>query len=315
MRKIKSWKNLVREYLEHRKRFGNDLARNSYVLYLFAKHLDETKFTGHLTSQVQLDWLENLEGKTSFNRARKLVMLRLFARYLSIFDSKTELPPSGFFGKAKPNFKPHIFSDDELKLIFSTLKKVLKTEGSFSLVTFEYAFGLILACGLRASEVTNLFVDDVDLKNGLLRIVESKFKKTRLVPIDPTVVNALRDYKSLRDKKFPRCRTNTFFVLEGNFPFTYTGMQSVFYKIKTKLGWRSNNHRRIHDLRHTFVVKRLIDWHRNDIDSEKKIAALSVYLGHAKVTDTYWYFHFTPELMDIISIRFEKLSLNLEEAA
>jgi integrase len=315
MRKNKSWKDLVTEYLEHRKRFGNDLTRNSYVLYLFAKHLDEIKFKGHLTSLVQIEWLKNLEGKTSFNRARKLVMLRQFARYLSIFDPKTELPQSGFFGKAQPNFKPHIFSDNELKLVFSTLRKVLKCEGSFSLVTYEYAFGLILACGLRASEVTNLFVDDVDFKNGLLRIVESKFKKTRLVPIDPTVVNALRDYKTMRDMTFPRCKATTFFVLKGNHPFTYSGMQSVFFKIKTKLGWRSNNQRRVHDLRHTFVVKRLIEWHRKGIDSEKKIAALSVYLGHAKVTDTYRYFHFTPELMDIISIRFEKLSPNFEEVA
>ncbi len=186
----------------------------------------------------------------------------------------------------------------------------MKGEDPFGVATYRYAFGLILACGLRASEATNLLCGDVDLEKRLLTVFESKFKKTRIVPIDGTVAEALAEYKRLRDRRYPRCRINTFFVNSNELPITYKGLQLRFYRIRNRLGWPTNKQRRIHDFRHTFVVNRLVAWHRNNEDTEQKIAALSVYVGHVKVSSTYWYFHFIPELMEVVSRRFEALGSN-----
>jgi integrase len=300
-----SWRTLADEYLEHRKVFGNDLKRQSNILYRFTKHLDDTGFVGPLTTAVQIDWIRNQTGKTSFNRARKLNTVRLFSRYLSLFDPGTEIPDRGIFGRLQSRFDPHIYTEGELKLFFSTMSTVFKDKNSFSATTYEYAFGLMLTCGLRASETANLFCDDVDLEKGIVRIVEGKFKKSRLVPVDSSTLRALTEYKRLRDRAYPRCRTTAFFVVANNHPITYCGMQKTFFQTRKKLGWTGFMKHRIHDLRHTFVVNRLIAWHRSGEDSEQKIAALSVYIGHAKVSDTYWYFHFVPELMEIVSKRFE----------
>lgn len=305
MKPFISWQASVEEYLEHRRIFGNDLTRQGSILFLFAKHLDDSKFISPLTTEVQIEWIANQVGKTSSNRSRKLHVLRLFSKYLSLFDPNTGVPEKGFFGKGHFRFIPHVYSDEELQSFFAVLKTVFKNKKSVSGVTYEYAFRLILACGLRASEVVNIFCEDIDFEQGIIKIVESKFKKTRLLPIDPSVVAALREYKKLRDQFYPRCRTSIFFVLSDNMPLTYSGLGKAFYEAKKKLGWKGYMTRRIHDLRHTFVVKRLIAWHKNGEDTEKKIAALSVYIGHAKVSDTYWYIHFVPELMELVSNRFE----------
>jgi len=304
MRKQLEWSDLLEEYLEHRRIFGNDLKRQSSILSAFIRYLDEIKFEGPLTAEVQVEWIRDQEGKTSYNRARKLSTLRQFAKYLSLFYPKTEIPPRGLFGKLQSIFNPHIYTEKELKMFFSSLR-VLKNEDSFSSLTYEHAFKLMLCCGLRAGETTHLLDSDVDLEKGLITVVEGKFKKSRLIPIDESVVQALKQYKDTRDKQFPRSRCQTLFVVAYDRPMTYPGMQGFFQKVRKELGWRGYMEKRIHDFRHTFVVNRLIHWHRSNEDSEQKIAALSVYIGHARVSETYWYFHFVPELMDLVSKRFE----------
>jgi len=310
MRKFISWCALADEYIDYRRAFGYDLTAQGYIVRAFTKHLDEANYKGHLSIEVQTNWINSYETNTSYNKARKLHAIRLFSKYLANFDSATEVPDRKLFGKAQAGFRAHIYSESELKIFFEALKKDRDGRKEFNTTTFEIVFGLILTCGLRASEATNLLCEDIDFEKGTIHIVEGKFKKSRLIPIQKSVVVALANYKKLRDETFPRCRTNVFFVMLGNIPVRYSSVLQIFLRVKKSIGWTEHNKRRIHDLRHTFIITRLLEWHRLGIDSDKKIAALSVYVGHADVAHTYWYFHLVPELQEIVSKRFENLAKN-----
>jgi integrase len=166
----------------------------------------------------------------------------------------------------------------------------------------------LLACtGLRISEVLQLQLMDVDLDAGLLTIRETKFHKSRLVPLHASASAALRGYVAHRDRVQPRWPTATLFISEVGRRLAYTTVRTTFREIADRIVARVPGRRppRLHDLRHTFASRRLLGWIREGVDVHERIAALSTYLGHAKVSDTYWYLTGVPELMALTASRFE----------
>ena len=152
----------------------------------------------------------------------------------------------------------------------------------------------------------------MDLKQGVLRIEKTKFKKSRLVPLHPTAARALRRYALARYGQRVVCDDSPFFVNHRGNRLTHCCVQRVFKRLRDMLGWESGNGEwprpRIHDLRHTFACQRLLSWYRQGKDVHNLIAALSTYMGHGKVTDTYWYLTGTPELLAIAGARFERFA-------
>jgi site-specific recombinase XerD len=136
---------------------------------------------------------------------------------------------------------------------------------------------------------------DADLVRGLLTIRETKFRKTRIVPLHATAVEALRAYVAARDRIVTTCSCERFFVHDPGYCLAYSTVRTVFRKLCNTLSIKGPVRRpRLHDLRHTFACRRVEQWHDTGVDVTHAIAALSVYLGHAKVTDTYWYLTATP---------------------
>jgi len=176
--------------------------------------------------------------------------------------------------------------------------------------------GLVAATGLRISEALHLRRDDVDLQSGLLHVRSTKFRKSRLVPLHPSVVTALQQYAHLRDRRCPT-RATAFFVVDGGRALRDYQIHHAFHRIRLRLGWEpAPAHQRlprIHDLRHTFACRRLLQWHRAGVDVEAHLIDLSTYLGHVKVTDTYWYLSGFPELLDFVGQRFERFARTSEE--
>jgi integrase len=168
-------------------------------------------------------------------------------------------------------------------------------------------FGLIASSGLRISEAVKLTKPDVDLDLGILRITQGKFGKSRLVPIHQSTLAALRQYVQHRDRH-PRAGNSTAFFLNGfGRPLSCNTAQGTFSVIRKALGWTTKGRRspRIHDLRHTFAVQCILRWYKENADVDQRIAGLATYLGHAHVSDTYWYLTAVPELFEVTSNRFE----------
>ena len=179
-------------------------------------------------------------------------------------------------------------------------------------LTYQTLFGLIAATGLRISEALHLMRQHVDLHHGLLRIEQTKFKKSRWVPLHSTVIQALRRYQQKRDALWGTNGQHAFFVGGNGLVMYARTVQGAFRRLCRRLGWYRGNGElpepRIHDLRHSFACRRLLEWYRQGENVHHRIASLATYLGHGKVSSTYWYLTGTPELLRIVASRFESFA-------
>jgi integrase len=177
--------------------------------------------------------------------------------------------------------------------------------------TYATLFGLLACTGLRVSEAVKLARSDIDWQQGLLTIRQTKFRKSRLVPLHATTLAALRDYAERRDRFHPCPSTAGFFLTRRGTPVALSSVGVTFWRLRKQLRWSSgtgHSKPRIHDLRHTFACRRLQRWYTEGVDIEHAVAALSTYLGHAAVSDTYWYLTGTPELLGLAAARFERFA-------
>jgi integrase len=176
--------------------------------------------------------------------------------------------------------------------------------------TYATLIGSLACTGLRISEALRLTRDDADLNRGILKIRETKFRKTRLVPVHPTAVAALRAYAATRDHLIAAGACDRFFVSDQGQPLPYSTVRNVFHTLCGALQNTGTGRRRprLHDLRHTFACRRVERWYDAGVNVDHSVAALSVYLGHAKVSDTYWYLTATPGLLARAAMRFEALA-------
>ena len=163
---------------------------------------------------------------------------------------------------------------------------------------------------MRPNEPLQLVRDDVNLQAGTITIRETKFAKSRLIPLHETVTKALRSYVRIRDQHVSKPECASFFLLDNKGPFTYRKAHTAFVRLRRNLRLSRIGGRlpRLYDLRHSFVSRRLLAWYREGIDVHDAILALSTYLGHVKVTDTYWYVTGLSELMSIAGSRFERFA-------
>lgn len=176
--------------------------------------------------------------------------------------------------------------------------------------------GLLASTGMRVGEALKLDNTDIDFVQQIIYIRETKFHKSRILPIQESVITALKNYINFRDRYRPSFQSTRFFLSEkgGNLP--YSTIQWNFKQIRkcllTKKKW-NRRPPRLYDLRHTFACNRLLKWYKNGINTDQAIPALSTYLGHIKLSDTYWYLTGTPELFSIVAEHFEKFVFKPEE--
>ena len=166
-------------------------------------------------------------------------------------------------------------------------------------------FGLLACSGLRISEALHLNRDEVDLTSGRLMIRETKFCKSRIVPLHPTALLALNDLTHHRDRIVPKPQCDRFWINDYGRELPYSTVRCVFRKLCDQLRLTMSGKKpRLHDFRHTFACRRIESWSEAGIDLSHAVASLSTYLGHVKVTDTYWYLTATPELLARAANRF-----------
>lgn len=265
----------------------------------------EARGTETITVALAMEWVTKIGRQPTW--AIRLTDVRCFAQHLAHFDPLTEVPPTDLVPAGR-RAKPYIYSDAEIEALVAAAL-ALPPANALRRWTYHCLFGLIAVAGLRHSEALNLHRDDVDLDQGVLTIRESKFGKSRLVPLHATTVSVLRDYSARRDAHLAPPRSPYFFVAEQGGRLLHQYVHRVFWRLSRQIGLRQKGQRngpRVHDLRHRFAVQTLINWYRAGLDIEQQLPVLSTFLGHAYVRDTYWYLSATPELMSHAARRLDK---------
>ncbi len=306
----------VCNYLTERRRLGFELRSTGLVLASFARYVERLGHRGPLTVQVMADWARRDKGNrgTPLTWARRLKLLRPFARYLRQFEPHTEVPDELVFGPVQERLAPHIYHEREIVELLAAARSLEPQEG-LRPATYETLFGLIAATGLRVSEALNLLDADVDLKSGVVTVRQTKFAKSRELPLHPSTVDALQRYRRLRNRHVQRTSEMPFFVgTRGQRLGQRLGLRQVhrvFTSLRDQLGWvnrGAHDRPRIHDMRHSFAVRRVLLWHEHGTDIDQAMLALSTYLGHAKISNTYWYLTGVPELMALAGVKFEQFA-------
>jgi len=238
----------------------------------------------------------------------RLTVARGFLAYLSAVVPGTEVPTHGLL--ASPRWRrPYILSDAEIEVLAAAAAKA-PPRGTLRPIMLPALLGLLASTGLRIGEAVRLTVDDVQLavQPAHLRVLQTKFHKSRLVPVHPTTAAALAAYLQCRKELGYHALSDIVFPTERGGPLDVSPLGVWFGKLTRKLGmWPADKAARrpsLHSFRHSFAIRRLRVWHEAGADVQALLPTLSVYLGHVRPEDTYWYLTATPDLLRVAGGRF-----------
>lgn len=292
------------DYLRLRNQLGHDLAEYHRLLPRFVAVLDDAGLPT-VTVAAAMAWANAPEVNPSGTVAsHRMTIARGFARHMAGLDSRTEIPPFGVTGSRRRRHEPYIFSPTDISMLLHGAQG-LRTR--FASATHHSVIGLLAATGMRVGEAIRLDRTDLCPADGRLLIRESKFGKSRMVPVHPSVIDTLQSYAELRDGVHPTPTTASFFVSGRGNRMVYPTVHAVFRNLcdGAGIGADAPSRPRIHDLRHTFAVRTLIGWYRAGDDVEARLPVLSTYLGHRDPRWTYWYLSAAPELLALATARLE----------
>jgi integrase len=240
--------------------------------------------------------------------ARRLRLVRGFAQYHSAVDPRTEIPPPDMLPYRHPRRSPYVYNAAEIAQLLAAARHLSSATG-LRAHTYVTVFGLLAVTGMRISELVARENDDVDFGDGLLTIRHTTCGKSRCLPRHPTTQQALCGYVHWRDRVYPIPPSRSFFVSEQGTCLTHWAVRATFVQLSRQIGLRgptASHGPRLHDLRHRFAVQTLVRWYQEGVDVDRHLPELSTYLGHVKVSDTYWYLSATPELLRLATQRLEQ---------
>lgn len=306
MTEINKISRQIEAYINYKQSLGYQLKIESYDLRRFAKYTQDIEYNGSLTIDLAMKWVSLNSSYSRWYKARRLEVIHTFAVYASAIDLDTQIPQTGAFGKCHGRVTPYIYTEEEIIRLMNQTENLFSTDG-IRRMTVSTALGLLWSTGIRVSELTSLKVKDVNFKERYLFIRDTKFHKDRLVPLHQTVLDQLMEYESQLQSKLPdRSSEDYFFVNMSGRRFNTRSFEYAFQKLRPCLGEIcSRRQPRLYDFRHTFACRTILKWLNNGEDVNHKIYLLSVYMGHVKPSDTYWYLSSTPELLAIAGEKFE----------
>jgi len=290
-------KETIDKYVSIRRAMGFKFIVPNRLLQSFALFA-EARGETHVCSCTVINWAGL--APSSAQKRNRLLTVRRFSIAMKSADNQYEIPTYDAFGRhAGERRSPHIFTSEELRLLLSAASK-LRPIGTLRPKNYTTIFALLATTGLRISEALALNVDDIN--NDGLRIKCTKFRKDRLVPLHVSAQNAIECYLRYRAKYINE--NPALFISNKGERLPYPTVFSTFLKIMRSIGLRDKSGKSgpcLHDLRHTFAVKSLEECIGNPTAVSRHMVALSTYLGHAHISDTYWYLQATPTLLTQIS--------------
>lgn len=295
------------EYLAGRRALGHKLRLSGRLLQRFVEFADNTGVTC-ITTELALEWATKPTDAQPAQWANRLGMVRRFAMYCRAIDPRTVVPPPDLLPHRYRRPAPYVYRDDEITQLLEAATRLPAVTG-LRPHTYATLFGLYVATGMRCNEPLQLDRDQVDLVDGVLTIRGTKFGKSRYVPIHPSTQHALQRYAICRDRLCRNPDSASFFLSERGRRLTEWSVRWTFVKLSREIGLRGADDARgprLHDLRHRLAIVTLFRWYRDGVDVERHLPKLSTYLGHAHITDTYWYLTATPELLHRALLRVEQ---------
>jgi integrase len=291
------------DYLALRRAFGYRLWGHDGPLSDFVKYLHRSGLDT-VTVESALAWAVKPVA-TPLRHAQRLSIARGFATYLRALDPRCEVPPRDLLPEGRRRVPPHIYSADEIAELMAQARRL---RPPLRAATLETVIGLLVVTGMRSGEAVRLDRGDVDLDAGRLRIIATKFGKSRELALHPTTVEALAGYGRLRDRRWPRAATVGFFVSGTGRRLSHRSLNQTFAELVRRAGLEPPPESRArrprpHDARHSFAVATLLRWHRTGQDVQALLPVLSAQLGHVDPASTYWYLTAVPELLAVASER------------
>jgi integrase len=294
----------AQEYLALRRSLGHKLEEHGQLLPSLVAYLEATG-SQTVTIETALSWAQIPSADPASSVwPRRMTIARGFARFMTGFEPATEVPPVGLLPHRARRRIPYLFSDADIQALMDQAAKI---PTPLRAATHQTLIGLLAATGMRIGEAIRLERRDVDWQQGVLTIRDSKFGKSRELPLHATTVQALTDYARLRDRHLPRPPAANFFVSTAGTQLIYAGVWLAFRDLTaaTGVGEDSSITPRPHDVRHSFTVRTVIDWYRAGEDVAARLPRLSTYLGHREPRHTYTYLSASPELLALAAGRLE----------
>ena len=298
---------LAAQYVAYKQSMGMRFHTEARTLGSFCRAMGEVSVAEIAPGRVQA-YIAGAGPVTRFWH-RKHEVLRGFYRFAMARGYAASSPLPKIIPKP-PHFVPHIFSHEELQRLLDATACCESPRSKLQPYTCRMLILLLYGAGLRISEALSLRLTNVDLTAGILTIRESKFYKTRLVPMSPALTGALGDYVARRAKEHPTQLDAALFLTRTETPLARHTAENIFSRVRVRAGvLRHDGGRyqpRLHDLRHAFAVHRLVSWYRQGADVQRLLPQLATYLGHVHIAATQRYLSLTPELLHEASQRFER---------
>jgi len=304
---------LIDEYISFKRSLGYKYKTNEHVLRWFNRH---TGIDVKLEEICRENVSKFLDGSGPLTRTWhvKYNALSGLYRYAITRRYVKERPLPLVIPKQPPTITPYIYTVSEIKRLLVAADTYQKNRSATEPITVHTMILLIYGAGLRPHESVTLLAKDVDLFNRVITVRDSKFGKSRVLPIGTQLASALIDYSNQRKmQKYPQSNDMPFFSDRAGNAVNLDTFRGIFQRVRTHANiYRTDGAKyppRLHDLRHTFAVHRLVSWYREGRDVQKLLHPLSIYLGHVKLVDTQVYLSMTPELLAEANARFQQYAL------
>jgi integrase/recombinase XerD len=308
------WRLHVESYLAVREAMGQSVRPKRKLLDEFLAFVAERQPSGGgpIRAEWALDWACLLSRRRGVNgRAGRLSIVRGFLSYLRVFLPETEVPAHGLLS-GPPRPKPYLFSAEEIRRMLAAALE-LGPRNSLRPHTYHALLGLLASTGLRVGEAIRLTVADVQLAFSPPHLIirQTKFAKSRLVPVHATTAEQLGRYATRRQRLGYDGLSDAWLISEQGKPLCYSNLQIWFSRLLHRLDIRAPEGKRrpsLHSFRHGFAVERLKAWQEAGADVQALVPHLAVYLGHVSPRETYWYLSATPELLNAAGRSFATFS-------
>jgi integrase/recombinase XerD len=292
------------DYLRFRSALGHKLGDAHRLLPRYVAYLDAVGATT-VTVETALTWARRSDADPASSVwMRRMTVARGFARHMAGVDPNTEIPPLGLVTFQQRRRAPFIYSEGDIDTLMALAHQTIRTP--FRATTVATLIGLLAASGMRVGEALRLERSDVMWDDAVIVVRDSKFGKSRLVPLHTSTVEALAEYAKQRDQR-PPPTSPTFFVTTVGTAVSYCDVCHTFRKLVAAggIGSQAPSPPRIHDIRHTFAVRTLVEWYLAGEDVQAWLPRLTTVLGHREPTSTYWYLSAVPELLWLAAARLE----------
>jgi integrase len=291
------------DYLRLRRALGHKLEDAHRLLPRLVAYLDAAG-AETVTVEAALGWARRPDADPASSVwMRRMTVARGFARHMAGVDPSTEVPPLGLVTFRQHRRQPFIYSEADIVALMAQARRAIPTP--LRAATIETLIGLLAATGMRVGEAIRLERPDLLWDDAVIVVRDSKFGKSRLVPLHPSAVAALAAYTEQRDQLQPK--SPTFFVSTVGTALLYCDVCHTFRRLvdATGVGAGAASPPRIHDVRHSFAVRTLVNWYRDGHDVQARLPRLSTVLGHRDPISTYWYLSAAPELLALAAARLD----------